>query len=256
MSVHWAGRGPGHLSRQPTSGFTPWSLGASLLGYWDAETASTLTLSGSNVTTWTDLVGAYAPTQSVGGSKPVYSTTGFAGRPGVTFDGTDDELTLASQPFPAAATPSEIWALFLNNGDIAMADTRTVFSYGGALAVARRLDLVPGTIAGQNKAQLTVGTGGGSVSVQSGNIASATAHVARLAYGATQSSIYTDGGSATTSAAVPATGTDRFRIGATAGGSPLQFFNGTISAIIVTGALSADQAAALTTYLKARGGIA
>lgn len=228
-------------------------LGASLLAFWDAERSSTLTLSGSSVTTWTDRKAGYAPTQAVGGSKPAYSATSFNGRPGLTFDGADDYLELGSVPFPAGASPSEIW--YLGSQDSLPADTnpRAMFDYGDGANARRQLRRTVN--AGSNRPQLVIGTGAGIFGVENTGDFSGK-HVIRAIAGATQSSVVFDGGTPATSTVTPATGTNRTRIGANAASSAGLYFQGVISAILVTAPLTTDQAAQLTQYLKTRGGIA
>src|SRR5688500_3331977 len=71
-------------------------LGASLLAWWTADRADLITLSGSQVTSWKDVVAGYDVVQGVGGSRPLWSATSFNGAPSLTFDAIDDELTLGS----------------------------------------------------------------------------------------------------------------------------------------------------------------
>src|SRR5262245_31893093 len=80
----------------PAGPFTPASLGASLLAWWSADRGDLITQSGGVVSSWKDSVAAYDCT-AAGSVQPAYSATGWKGAsPGITFDGVDDCLTLAS----------------------------------------------------------------------------------------------------------------------------------------------------------------
>lgn len=73
-------------------GFSPADFGADLIGWWDASNTGSLTLSGADVTQWSDLSGnGEHVTQSNTGRYPQYSATGFdSAYPGLTFS--DDYL--------------------------------------------------------------------------------------------------------------------------------------------------------------------
>lgn len=232
--------------------WSPEDLGADLLADWNAEIASSLTLAGSNVTTWTDTKNGYAATQSVSGSKAAYSATSLNGRPGLTFDGIDDFLELASQPFPSGANACEIWALLDQTALAADTATRIIASYGGSASTIRRA-IERRVISGANRAAAVVF----SAVASNGNVVFSGRHVVRGAIGATESSCHVDGiAPAAPTAAVPATGTERMRIGAISNTSPGNYFQGVINRLLFVRPLSVDNAAALTSYLKARGGIA
>ena len=93
--------------------WSPLQLGALCLAWWSADD-----LAPGAVASWKDRVLKYDAAQAVSGSRPVASILSFGGLPGVTFDGTDDELTLASCPFPTGASPSEIHALVDQAGTV------------------------------------------------------------------------------------------------------------------------------------------
>jgi hypothetical protein len=65
------------------------------LSFWqDAADRSTITIA-TGVSEWRDKSGNNRHfTQATGANQPSYSDTGFLGRPGITFDGTDDNLRL------------------------------------------------------------------------------------------------------------------------------------------------------------------
>lgn len=234
-----------------TNDWTPWYLGPQLLGFWDANDEASIDSSGGLVSAWRDLVAGYAPVQASDAAKPTLSATSFNGGRGITFDGVADYLSLESSPFPAGATPSEIWLLVdqLTGGGVG---TTYMFAYGTANSdtVSRNVGRVG--IAGTNRARIGV----------QGSFATDTLvnfsgrHVERAQFGATQSGVSVDGSAATTVAAVPATGSTRVRMGCNINNTPGSFTNMVVSAAIVTSALSTDQATQLMAWGKARGQIA
>ena len=68
------------------------------LALWlDADDASTITLNGSTVSQWDDKSGNNRhATQGVAANQPTYSAAEFNGKPALTFDGTNDSLSIAS----------------------------------------------------------------------------------------------------------------------------------------------------------------
>jgi len=233
--------------------FSP--LQVSPYAWWDAEVAASLTLSGASVTTWTDIVGGYAPTQSNAGFKPQWSATSFNNRPGITFDGTDDYLELASVPFPVDANPCEIWVLVSQSALAADTASRTIFAYGSSASTGTRRTSRSVTT-GVNRALTFSGSGGGTSSAENGSIDFSGIHVVRTIVTATTIETNVDGTGMTPVGVVSATGATRTRIGATTTNTVSGFFQGVANTILVTPPLGTGQAAALMAYLKARGGIA
>lgn len=83
--------------------WTPADLGASLALWLDAEDTATVTLNGSNVSQWDDKSGnGRNVSQATASSQPAYQATGFAGKPGIYFNGTATHLFNTS-PFMYAA---------------------------------------------------------------------------------------------------------------------------------------------------------
>lgn len=230
--------------------FTPTDLGDALLAWWDADEGIAYG-TGSDVASWTDRKAGLVAAQATAGSRPSYSATGFNGAPGLTFDGTADCLLLASPPFPIGADPCEIWAVVQQDALGDDATVRVVAAYADATNNARRLERT--VVTAVNRARASVGTGAASVSVTGSTVSLSSRHVMRAVFGATQVSLQTDGNTPTTAVAVPSTLATRFRIGANAiSATAGSFWNGKIRDVIVTGALTTEQAAALTTYLLAR----
>lgn len=228
------------------------ALGADLLGWWDALHDDLITQAGGLVSSWRDRVAGYDLTSS-GGAMPAYAATGFNGGPELSFDGVDDVLTLAGVPFPTAAVAAEIWILLRQAAPASDATVRLAFAYGGAAAASRRVQR--SVVTGVNRAVGSVGNGTSGVEIANAAIDMSGRHVVRLETGATASQLTVDGGTPTSSAVVPATNTNRTRIGAsTATSTPSNYWQGGIAAVLVTNPLSAEKAGALQTYLAKRKG--
>lgn len=244
----YIGRGSGAGS------FTPSSLGADLLDMWDAEDASKFTLSGASVNAWASSKNGYSAVQGVSASKPVYGAASFNGRPGVTFDGSDDELTYAGVGvFPVGAAACEVWTLVNIQHPGAQAGNGMLLAYGtGGTAGSRRIQRASG--GGINVLQASIGNGtGGAFPASSADFGGI--HVGRIQVGATTTSVQVDGGTAGSAAVIPATGSTRTRLGASDAPTAASFLQGIVSLIAITNPLSAAQAAQMLAYLKARGGI-
>ena len=229
--------------------WNPLRLGSSLLAWWSADRPDLMTLSGSQVTTWRDIVAGYAPTQGVSGSRPIYSATSFNGAAGVTFDGVDDYLELASQPFPSGAVPSEIWALVDQTSLVADTTARIMIGYGGNSGNTARL-LYRSVVSAQNRVTVQTGLGG---SVVNQNLAAdfSGRHVGRAIFTATTISVALDGTVSSTQAAISNTSTTLMRLGNGTSASS-NYFKGVMRDAIITGPLSAAQAALLEAYLDNR----
>lgn len=231
--------------------FTPLALGNALYDMWDAEMASTITLSGSSVTEWRSVKNGYAAVQAVSGARPVYSATSFGGRPGVTFDGVDDELTYAGVGnFPTAAVPCEIWALVDQTALVADTTARYAFSYGGNTFTTQR-GLRRGVTTGVNRAGLLFGTGAVTSTAMAPGDYSGRSGL-RLEVMATEGYASLNGNRSTAAAGVPATGATLTRIGASTEGA--NFFQGRVSAIAVTALLTDAQAAQMSGWQNIRRG--
>lgn len=77
----------------------------------DASDSSTITLSGSNVTSWNDKSGnARNLTQTTPAQQPTYQATGLNSRPTVRFDGIDDAMQNTAYSF--GNSPSFAYAVF------------------------------------------------------------------------------------------------------------------------------------------------
>lgn len=238
-----------------TPRFSPFDLGASLYDLWDAERAADLSLSGAQVTAWRSARGGQAAVQAVGAARPIWSATALAGRPGVVFDGADDELTLPGVgPLPVGSAPCEIWVLADQATPATDTAQRALAAYGGDTSATQRRVLRDRT-SGANRGRTE--TGDGSTFVVAANaIADFSGRlVARGRFDATTSRLDVNGAEGSVRAVAPATGSGRLRIGAVANVQAGTFFRGTVAILAVTAPLTQAQASRMLAYLKTRGDI-
>lgn len=232
--------------------WTPLSLGSKALAWWTADKANLITLSGSQITSWRDVVAGYNCVQAASGSRPLWSATSFNGAPGVTFDSADDEVTLTGVPssFPTGAASGEIWGILQQDALPADGSTRRLFAYGGSTNNDSRYATRTVT-GGINRGGLTAGTGAATVSAAETTVNYSSRHVQRSVITGSQIRLSVDNGAMTADVAcVPATGTTLVRIGASTSG--IGFWNGKVRDIIVTSILTTDEAAALMAWALPR----
>jgi len=238
--------------------WTPASLGASLLAYWDAERSDliSLTNTGDLVNSWVDSVGGLTAAQSTTGFKPAWANNSFNGRPGITFDGTDDVLlntALSANLLPTGSTGCELWALVNQSKLPADTSTGTIFLYGTTGANNRR-NLRRVVITGVNRAQASTGTGGGTTTVTDTAGDFSGYHVMNSQVSATDTNISLDSNSPVSAAVVPNTLNSAISIGTVTGGT--NPFGGSINKIVVTAPLDSGQRTLMLAFLKTIGGIA
>lgn len=229
--------------------WNPFLLGSVLIAWWDSSQG--VSLSGSNVTAWADRKGGYSAVQGTGASQPLWSATSFNGAPGITFDGSDDELTLASVPFATSANTSEIYAVCQQDGLAADTGTRHVFSYGGTAGASRRA-LVRRVASGVNRGASEVGDGASGIVTTITGVDFSTRHLVGAIITGTTTSTFVDSSANTDTSTIPATGTTRTRIGSNNSNTAGNFWNGKIRDIVVTSALTTEQRTALKTFLLSR----
>jgi len=230
-------------------------LGASLLAWWTADRADLITLNGTAVTNWKDVVAGYDAVQGVSAARPIYSSTSFNGASGLTFDGIDDELTSTDAALLAAlpdgAEPGESWAIVQQNALPADTGARIIVSYGGAVSTGRRgLERIVTT--GVNRSRVVTGSGGATVSLSSTVVNLSSRHVMHGRWTATDHGVATDDAVEISGAIVPATAVSRLRIGSISNTSPANFWSGLCRDVLITGPLSADQKAKLLAWALPR----
>jgi hypothetical protein len=232
-------------------GWTPLALGSSLLAWWTADRADLITLSGAAVTSWKDVTHGYDAVQAVSAARPIFSATGFNGAPGLTFDGTDDYLELASQPFPSGAAGSEIWAVVQQSSPAGETIPRILLAYGGdSPTTQRRMGRF--VVSGVNRLTTETGTGSGGPSNTLSTVDFSGRKMVRCIYGPATTTPQLDGVAGAGVSAVPTTATAKFRIGSTANAIPSNYWRGQIRDAIVTDLLTTDQATSIQAYLMNR----
>jgi len=234
------------------SAFNPRDLGASLYDMWDAENAASLTLSGAEVSAWASVVNGYSAAQGTPTARPIYSATGLNGRPVVTADGTDDELTFAGAGnFPTGATPCEIWALADQTALAVDVTTRNLVDYGPNSNTARRGIVRTAVVVNLAGAEANSGLGNSSALVPFSGI-----HVVRAVFSATEIRCDIDGTAGTPVGITLNTAASlRLRLFSRGGMGPSRFFQGGLNFVAVTAPLTELQASQMLAFLKTRGGV-
>jgi len=237
----------------PPSGWTPADLGASLLGWWDAEDEATLTLNGAQVTAWSDKVAGLSLSQVTGTFKPLWAADSMNNRPAMTFDGSDDFLALTPHPFPAGSEPSELWSLVSQLLGTGSATTRTIVGYGAGTSArnTRRLNRIVNVV---NRASMGVGDGTNELTTSNSTVEYNGPHVVRGRVTSTEAALNIDDAPTNTIAVVPNTVGTTMRVGC-ASHTLSSFMGMAANTVIVTAPLSDDQALNLKNFLKTRGGI-
>ncbi len=243
----------------PEAAFTADELGGALAGWYDAEDAATLSLSGNLVNSIRDKRTGLVLSQTLTASKPGIGSGVINGRPALTTDGVDDHLFYAgASTYPSGSSPSEIWALIRNDLQ-PLTQLSIAFSYGADSGnVSRRLGA--STMTGGSRAMGITGTGGSNV--QAGGPTSlspfAGARIVRSVHGADQTTTYDNGLIGSTLSAVPATANERIAIGS--GNRVTNMWVGAINSIYIINPLHPNwhivNQAKLLMMLKERGGIA
>jgi hypothetical protein len=232
-------------------------LGSDLLAWWDADSqyfgpnGGMTDDGGGLISSWRDIVAGYAVTGTTT-ARPTFSATSFNGGHGLTFNGTANTLalTLAGQ-FPAAASPSELWALVQQDALPADTTVRNAVGYGNAASLNAR-DLRRVVATGVNRGRANTGDGASAQSA-TGTVADLSSrHVLRSQIGATITMLTVDGVETVNLSVIPSTTATRIRIGASSAGTATLFWQGQIAVVFVTKPLSAEKAAAMYSFLLPR----
>ena len=238
------GLGLGLRRASRLSGKTPFDLGAKLLEWWNADRSDLLTVSGSQVSAWTGSKAGLVASQATTSRRPLYSATDFNGAPCLTFDGIDDNLAVATNPFPIGSDPVEFWSVVSQDALVADTGFRFAMSHGAAGTGTRRYlarDVSAGNIRIYAAYGAVIAAGAG----MSGRL------VARASLGTNLLQLYRDGSLV---ASVTAFGNSSvaapFYIGANGGTS--NFWLGKFRDAIVTQPLDENEVSWMTTYLMNR----
>lgn len=245
-------------ARSRGGGWTPDDLGGALIGWIDAEDASTLSLTGNLVNSIRDKRNpTIIPAQAVTAKKPIFNATGVNGRPGMEVDGTDDILIYTGAvPYPAGAAGSEIWGLVRQ--DTPGGGLGTVFcsTNGMTGAISRRIGSI--SVSGVRRVWAVAGNGSSSTAVYVNTVDFTGIHVARGVFGPANVTAYADSSAGVSAAVVPASGSTHCLIG-----GPNDFdayFKGCINSLYLINPAHAnwtpENVANMWAFLKSRGGIA
>lgn len=226
-------------------------LGADRLAHWDAEEASSITLSGAAVTGLRELVGGTTYAPGTASTRPNYSATAFNGRPGIVPDGVDDYLAASEIRGPSGATPCEMWALASQDLLGSVAGYTQIIGYGSNITVNTSRCMGRLAVSSVNRARVVVGTGAAAGADNVTTVDLSGIHVLRAVFGATSTSFSVDGGTPVVVAAVPATAAQRTTLFA-AQGLTTGWWAGALSVALITPLLSTDKAAALHSLLQQR----
>lgn len=86
-----------HMLRVMPPAWSPTDLGTVLYSWLDANDPATISLSGANVTQWSDKSGNNVhAVNATSASQPLYSASSFQSKGGITFDGVNDFLAITT----------------------------------------------------------------------------------------------------------------------------------------------------------------
>jgi hypothetical protein len=226
-------------------------LGADLHEMWDARRSDLMTTTANAVSSWRGVKAASDAVQATGASQPIYRATAFGGDPDVRFDGVDDYLTFAAPPWPAGASPLEMWALVDQEVLPADATIRVVASYGSGQSSLNAIKLQRSTGA-TNRANFQGGNDTVTASSATTNPDCFGRCVMRGEANGTTVRAWCNYIPATASAQTLNTIATRFRMGTLSVTTPIQFWQGSIAVMAVTNLLPPDKATRFMNYLIAR----
>jgi hypothetical protein len=234
------------------------ALGPSLLAWWDADQSywganGSMTMA-TGVSSWKDIVAGYNATQATGSAQPTFSSTSFGGKPGVSFDGVDDNLLCTDAGLlavlPTGATPCELWVLVENDAPASDATIRYAFGYGNAGPTQREIGRA--VVSGVNRGRVGVGDGTSALGANDTGTDLSTRHAMRAQYGATASSIIVDADAGASLSVIPGSTATRLRIGAQPNAGAIAIWQGPIAAAFITLPLTTAQAAQHQNWLLGR----
>lgn len=233
--------------------WSPLWLGSSLIAFWDAERSDLVTRSGGLVSSWKDVVGGYDVTQATGASKPVWTTGAFNSRPGLIFDGVDDQLSLAGFPaaFPTGANPCWMWGCVSQEKTTADSSRRDILQYGDSSTTVLTRRISRTLVSAENRFEVSAGNGVGTDPSTNASVVFLNRHVVVGKISGANNQADADGVAGPPVSHTPTTTASQLlRIGAAVNGG--DFWGGRMSAVLVTLPLSADEQSQLYTYLNRR----
>ena len=233
----------------PPIPWTPLDLGAKLLGWWDAEDATTLTMAGSAVSEWRDKVHGLAAMQATSSFRPIYQSAGINGRPALLFDASDDRLETTTNPLLVGAAPGEMWGL-VNQAALGSETANRGIIFLGNTATGIRLLARVGS-GGVNRAGLFVTPVPSSPLIADPVVDFSGVKVGRLICTSTLSTIQGSRTTSTSVSAVPTTANTLVRLGRGSSAT----WSGSINTILATALLTLEESDKLYVFLNTRGGI-
>lgn len=219
--------------------WNPLKLAVPPVAWWDASLG--VTQSGGLVSAWADRIGGASVAQSTGSLKPVFSPSSMnSAYPGITFDGSDDVLSLTGVPAVMATGSASGWLLMLvdQQGDPSAASAKSLVTYGN------------GTAAQTRESQRSVNTGVNRFSAANGQgplseettVDFTGVHAVLALWTSTTALARIDGREASSAAETNNTATTRLRIGSYCNSTASNFWLGVISHVIAgTGTLTTPE---------------
>jgi len=234
------------LLRPTLSGFDPRRL-ANLGGWWDATDSSSYTL-GTGVTEWRDKSGlGQAFTQTTGASQPTVNATGINSKPALSFDGSNDFMTLGS----ATIGGNNLFAEAANAFSIYLITQSAGVGSFFAQAVSTEAQRVLQCFRGAPNSSIIRGTGSNPVTLTE-NIPLLVA----MSWDGTAATARSNNSTGTATVGAAAYSSDNILIGARSSASPALFLNGRISEIIFYNrVLGSAEQSRLFQYLNAKWGL-
>lgn len=233
---------PGMLSSLTLpGGWGPASItSATPRGFVDFEDNTKITNTDGAVETIVDSISASSFTQGTAANRPLLITSADSGRQVASFNGTAQELTIASIPtnWP---TGGNAGGIFVACNQLATSGTLFAVSYGG-LSTNNNRSIIKATSGGLGAARGNAGATTETVPSLNTSVNFFGRHSVFFEIGATTIRCDVDGAAGPTVTTTPNTGTTRARIGSNSGTSPASFWLGEISAIVVwAGTLDATE---------------
>lgn len=110
----------------------PWSpfLMGGLVAFWDSIQTEKFTIVSGAISAWTPIIGSATATQATSSKRPVSSARN--GRSAVSFDGTDDFLSLDDSSFPVNGDACTMGVVGYVDAAAGTTLARRLFSYGAA----------------------------------------------------------------------------------------------------------------------------
>jgi len=159
------------LLRPRQTGFSPKSI-SGLYSWYDASQSSQVTLNGSTVSEWKDIVGGRHLSQATAANQPAYTTAGQNGRNCITYSGSGKALRASvAADWEFLHDGSSQWAMYVvasSDGTSGSGNVHTFVSSYSISASTYNLRGIAlwqdfGALAGNNNLRATISSSGGLV---------------------------------------------------------------------------------------------